>query len=277
MAAPAVRRPIPWRALWAVGAALMLVRAALSAWRVRRLIREAKPIKGEGWLEDLEREMRGNAYMRRIPLLVHPGVRVPFAAGCFRPRIVLPTEAERWEAAERRAVLHHEFEHLRNRDLAWQWLAEAVAILHWPNPFLWMARRQLLLAQEMAVDDAVLAGGVSSMDYAALLTEVARQGRACPESRPWFPWPMNRISAGVSPACSTRNQRRGSLSWRARTAMAVAGMACVFVCGFVGFRAEEQTPAVIGDPRSASAASKAEQDCARSRQPGYPSSREGFR
>jgi len=71
-------------------------------------------------------------------------------------------------------VLAHELAHIKRRDLTWNWLYTVVKALFFFNPLIWVAGRELGIAQEMACDEmAVRATGARAARYGkALLTMV---------------------------------------------------------------------------------------------------------
>jgi hypothetical protein len=70
--------------------------------------------------------------------------------------------------------LRHEFGHIRRQDCLTLLLAQVVCALYWMNPLVWLATRQLRMAQEQACDDLVLRSGASAADYAELLVQTVR-------------------------------------------------------------------------------------------------------
>lgn len=80
-------------------------------------------------------------------------VTTPFVAGLVRPRIYLPTGLT---ATQRRHILLHEQAHLRRRDNWVRPLFYLSLCLHWFNPLIWLACRQMVLDMESACDEAAL-------------------------------------------------------------------------------------------------------------------------
>ncbi len=117
---------------------------------------------------------------RRADLDVVPIIRysdsamVPFAHGLLQHAVILPGLSKRWSATELEAVLIHEFSHIRRRDNTWAFLATLAAALHWINPLIWLARRQMLLQAERACDVGVVQAGIDPGQYAMLLVDLAR-------------------------------------------------------------------------------------------------------
>ena len=95
----------------------------------------------------------------------------PFSWGRY---IVLP---ERLEAADEASILLHERAHLRlghTFDLLWM---DAVCLLQWFNPAVWLLRRELREVHEYEADAAVLAAGADARAYQMLLIKEAAGGR----------------------------------------------------------------------------------------------------
>ena len=157
--------------LWLVAAALVLAWGALSAWRLRRLLRA-----------------QGTGPSRRA---VVDGVSViitdtlgPATTGLWRPRVLLPRWVLALPAERRRYVVRHEHEHRRARDAALLAAASAlVALMPW-NLALWWQLRRLQLAVEMDCDRRVVAGLGDAVGYGALLLDVAEASSRGPRPQP---------------------------------------------------------------------------------------------
>lgn len=81
----------------------------------------------------------------------------PALAGVWRPRILLPSGMiNETSASELRHVILHELAHLQRWDLAVNWLAAWVSILHWFNPLVRLACSRMRRQQEIACDERVL-------------------------------------------------------------------------------------------------------------------------
>ncbi len=101
------------------------------------------------------------------------GLPGPCVAGGWRPFVILPEEASRWDGERRRLVLGHELAHLARRDLGWQALAQLAVALAFFHPLAWLAQRRLRAAGEQACDDQVLRLGAKPSSYAAALLAAA--------------------------------------------------------------------------------------------------------
>ena len=148
--------------LWIGGAVLMLSRLAIDFFRVKRVIRDAKPAESHG------------AY----DVAITDALAGPVAWGIGGKRMLLPDTAAAWDAERLRVVLLHETGHLRRHDCWALLISETVRALYWCNPLVWFATAQLRREQEHAADDEVLNGGVDATDYAGHLVAIARTVRA---------------------------------------------------------------------------------------------------
>jgi hypothetical protein len=102
-------------------------------------------------------------------------VDAPGLCGWFRPRLLIPPGfAAKLTDDELRWVVRHELGHWRRRDLVAQRLMQAAVVVHWFNPFVWLAARLARVDCELACDEFVLrrpaAGGGEA--YGATLLKV---------------------------------------------------------------------------------------------------------
>lgn len=142
--------------IWLAGAAGLYAFGIGNYLRFRRKLRYAWKVKG-------------NVY-----LLDH--IDTPFAAGILRPRIYLPSDLPREQAAY---IIAHERCHIRRLDLLTRGLSFAALCLHWFNPLVWLAFVLSGRDMEMSCDEAVisrLGPGIRSA-YSQSLLNLASGGR----------------------------------------------------------------------------------------------------
>lgn len=97
-------------------------------------------------------ELCGN---RRIPkLLRNPKAATPMLIGLFEPAIILPDRD--FAGKQLHSVLLHELTHLQRKDILIKWLSVLACSLHWFNPLVWFARREIDRTCELACDEAVI-------------------------------------------------------------------------------------------------------------------------
>ncbi|MFQ5527101.1 MAG: ankyrin repeat domain-containing protein [Thermoanaerobaculia bacterium] len=155
-----------------IGSFIYFLGGLVGVWRLTRTAepssetREWKPL-----LAGLSARRRGAP---EPVLLTSPALPAPATWGFFRPKVLLPAQASRWTAQERRHALVHELAHIERRDWASRLLAHLVCTIYWFHPLVWLVARQHTLEAERACDDRVLAAGVGSSDYASQLVGIAR-------------------------------------------------------------------------------------------------------
>ena len=199
--------------VWLAGTALVLAWAAVSAWRVRRLVRSSE---GPG-------AALSEIVVDGIPALETDGVG-PATAGMWRSRVLLPRWVLALPASQRRYVVRHEDEHRRAHDVALLGAASLlVALFPW-NLALWWQLRRLRLAVELDCDARVVASLGDATAYGDLLLAVATASRRIPRLQPALLGAgmlERRLTALVAP-----RQRRAT-EWMLATAAAVLLVAMV--------------------------------------------------
>jgi len=140
---------------------LLFVRMALGSWRLRRILRDAKPIPnlGPGIFESVS-------------------FVVPGSVGCFRARILLPRAWRDWDAVKLRAVLAHERAHIRRRDWLIRVASHVNVCIFWFYLLAWWSERELARLAEEACDDVALSEIEDREEYAATLVDIAHAAAA---------------------------------------------------------------------------------------------------
>ncbi len=92
---------------------------------------------------------------RPIPVRVGSGFRSPFLLGLLHPTLYLPNAP--LSEAQFENIVRHELVHIKRRDLWYKWLALFVRCIHWFNPVVYLAVREINEACEISCDLAVTA------------------------------------------------------------------------------------------------------------------------
>jgi beta-lactamase regulating signal transducer with metallopeptidase domain len=100
-------------------------------------------------------------------------VTIPIAVGLWRPVVVLPIDWRQWPAASRRAVLAHEFAHIRRRDAWVSALSRVVRCIFWFHPLAWYLSRKVSELAEMACDAAAVERVGNPGTYSQILVDFA--------------------------------------------------------------------------------------------------------
>ena len=113
--------------------------------------------------------------LRREPrLLVTQEQHSPFSFGMMHPTICLPEGLEEKLSKESLdLVVGHECLHVARGDGWLRPVERVTADILWFNPFAWLMRRELDVARELAVDEAMIALVASRKIYARALRDVA--------------------------------------------------------------------------------------------------------
>jgi bla regulator protein blaR1 len=134
---------------------------ALTSWRVL------------GWIL-LWRVMSRSRRLRMRPLWVSPDAVTPLTARILRPAVILPLDWRSWAPATRRAVLAHEFAHIRRRDGLVSALAHAATCVFWFHPLAWWLSRELSECAELACDAVAIEQIDDPAGYARVLLDFSR-------------------------------------------------------------------------------------------------------
>ena len=113
---------------------------------------------------------------RKVAVLVHEQVSIPFTYGFLNPRIMLPA-ASRLVPRQMSPVLAHEVAHVKRGDSLVGAVAHAVCSILWFVPPLWVSRLLMRQEAERSCDVFVLSQGVPKREYASMLIKFAAQRR----------------------------------------------------------------------------------------------------
>ncbi len=146
--------------VYIAGIVICLSITALSVFRTRRMIAEGADVT-----EEFSEMLPGNG--RNIKVVVTSEDVPPFS---WMKYIVLP--AEDYEKGNR-AVILHEYAHIRMRHSWDVMFAEILTAFDWFNLAVWMMKADLRAIHEYEADDSVLSSGVNLRDYQYLLIKKA--------------------------------------------------------------------------------------------------------
>lgn len=90
---------------------------------------------------------------KRVTVRVWENTSSPFMTGIFRPTLVLP--ARELTEEQLNNILRHEMTHFKRHDILYKWLVSLVKCVHWFNPVIWYAAKQINTECEISCDIAV--------------------------------------------------------------------------------------------------------------------------
>lgn len=246
--------PLGLLAVWGAGALYLLGGLLRSHIHLMRLARVSVAVESPQ-VSTLLRELQDTAPPDRRPLSfpllrTSSDVPGPFLAGLRHPVIYLPASFEAdYDRETLRAILAHEIAHQGQSDCAWNFAVRLANALSWPQPLLFLLRRRMEEASEMACDRAALAQHVPPRAYARCLVTLAEQqqqnypvsGKGGPLSRapaagtgmlrPFRPLLEERIRHIMTPAApqpSARQRRRSRIALSVSAVCLTAAAAAFF-------------------------------------------------
>ncbi|MCM1214568.1 MAG: hypothetical protein NC331_03570 [Lachnospiraceae bacterium] len=112
----------------------------------------------------------------RDNILWAENIDMPIVFGLIRPKVYLPFSLEDENLSY---VILHEEMHVRRKDGLLKMAAYAICLVHWFNPFIWIAYSLLGSDLEKACDEEVIRdlGKENRKEYAYALIHVANRGR----------------------------------------------------------------------------------------------------
>jgi beta-lactamase regulating signal transducer with metallopeptidase domain len=160
--------------IWAVITLIASIRLGAGLWRVRSLRRNAAILSTVDPV--IRKTVDECKAIRTVEVCTSSEVRVPTAIGFLNPAILIPE----WAVAELspeelRAIILHEFAHLRRRDDWTNLLQKVIRTFFFFHPAVLWIERRLSLEREMACDDAVLAETENPHLYARCLVSLAER------------------------------------------------------------------------------------------------------
>jgi beta-lactamase regulating signal transducer with metallopeptidase domain/HEAT repeat protein len=199
--------------VWILGVLFLLGRLGVGAIHAQRVLRGAAPLDSPDWTHPLI-EAADRLSVSRLPrLLTNDRVPMPVVCGIFKPAIVVPADACDWTDRRRRAVLCHELAHIRRLDLPANLLGRLACALHWFNPLVWLAARQLRAESERACDDFVLGVGTRPSEYADHLLQIVGGAKHARAPAVAIPMAQRREFEGRMLAILDRNVNREPASF----------------------------------------------------------------
>jgi beta-lactamase regulating signal transducer with metallopeptidase domain len=176
----AISLPASWAVwlvlLWAVIAAIGLLRLLMSLIGLRQVRENAVPIETSTLDPVLRQTLREFNSFRKVTLCISDRQQVPAAIGFFRPLVVFPSWAMReLSVPELNSILIHELAHLRRWDDWTNLLQKVLHALFFFHPAIWWIESRISLEREMACDDVVLSRTVDARTYAECLVSMAEK------------------------------------------------------------------------------------------------------
>ena len=143
--------------VWFAGAAFLFAIIAGNTFKLWRRIRRERPLTDSAILDLLEDCKSSMRVHTPLTVIESREIDAPSLHGFIRPRLLLPIGlTKNFSREELRHIFLHELAHLKRADIPLNWLATALLILHWFNPFIWLAVARMRIDRELACDALAL-------------------------------------------------------------------------------------------------------------------------
>ncbi|MDE6661957.1 MAG: M56 family metallopeptidase [Lachnospiraceae bacterium] len=142
--------------------------------------------------------------------------------GLFRPIIVLSKEER--TLSELKLTLHHEYVHIKRKDLWYKWIYQILLCVHWFNPLLYLIDRRINIDCELSCDEAVL--NYLSKDgmkiYGNLLLNCAQKNVAFMKT--------GFSTTFMSEKSNLKKRLKGIIDYKKQTVFKVCISMCLLIC-----------------------------------------------
>ena len=148
-------------------------RLIVSCFFLRKTLHSIAVIQNTEVTQLVDRISQRMGCQRTVTLCVSGGMISPTVIGWLRPRIVLPSDWERWSPQQLQAALAHELAHIVRGDLPWRILAAITQVVHYYHPLAHWLWHRLTFSQEVAADQLAVSAIGNRKSYYRALSELA--------------------------------------------------------------------------------------------------------
>ena len=163
-------------AVWLIGCGIAAAFYVLVIVRLKRQSKQFSRIQDPTINAMVEQNCTRLGIKKTIPVYINTYYPSPCITGIFRPRIYLPQNIiGQIYSHQLEHVLLHELAHYKRKDLIYSMWAAIAFIMHWFNPLVWLAIREMRYDREIAADLYVmeLLGKSAMIPYGTTLIKLA--------------------------------------------------------------------------------------------------------
>jgi beta-lactamase regulating signal transducer with metallopeptidase domain len=165
--------------IWAAGAVALAGYLAYSHYQVARRLTNRRPLIDATVMNLLEDCKQLMGVRVPVTLVETRNGGSPALFGFLRPRLLLPSGlTNSFSQEELRHVFLHELSHVKRKDIMVGWIMTALQILHWFNPFVWVAFHRMRVERELACDAMALSYAKESRPYGETIIKLL-EGFGC--------------------------------------------------------------------------------------------------
>ena len=160
--------------IWLTTAIIIYFKLFLGLLSIWWLAKRSKFIMNKEW-NLLSIELSNTMGLKRnVKLILSERTVSPMTWGIFQPFVLLPKTAENWSSERLKAVLIHEFAHVKRNDFTIHLFIQLCCSIFWFNPIIWNMSREMVSDREKACDDHVIYYGTKGSEYATHLLDIAK-------------------------------------------------------------------------------------------------------
>jgi N-acetylmuramoyl-L-alanine amidase len=162
--------------VWIIGWAILILTFLVLTMRFRDKLTASKVLDSE-ILELAEQCCIKLHIKRKIPLFTNSLIRSPGILGVIHPAIYLPEDIQTQVNPEQlQHIILHELAHYKRRDLLCNLFSLLAAAIHWFNPLVWIALKEMRQDREVACDTYVMEvlGEPHTITYGKTILDLAR-------------------------------------------------------------------------------------------------------
>jgi bla regulator protein BlaR1 len=152
---PFLLQVIPY--IWIIGCAVLILSSLALIMRFRSRLKASQKVMDSTILEMAEQCCEKLHIKRRIPLYINPFFKSPAISGVIHPAIYLPEDIRiQVNSDQLQHILLHELAHYKRGDLICNLFSLLASIIHWFNPLVWLAVKEMRHDREVACDTLVM-------------------------------------------------------------------------------------------------------------------------
>lgn len=162
--------------IWLIGCVTMTAFYAFAALRFKRISRNFTEVCDPDIMAIAQQSCARLKITKSIPVYTDTYFHSPCITGIFNPKICLPQNiSEQIQYHQLEHVLLHELAHYKRKDLIYSIGAVISVIIHWFNPLVWLAIREMRYDREVVADLYVLEllGETAVVPYGTTLIKLA--------------------------------------------------------------------------------------------------------
>jgi beta-lactamase regulating signal transducer with metallopeptidase domain len=143
--------------IWIIGAAAILTYILIINSLFHRRISKQKHCDNQEILRMFERCKKELGIKKKVKLVYDMSSKTPLVFGLIQPSLLMPLDIiKNLGIEEIRFIFLHELSHIKRKDLFVNWIVILIQSIHWFNPIIWLAFRNMKQDCELACDAQVL-------------------------------------------------------------------------------------------------------------------------